>query len=686
MRKELSSSASSDLVMEAACKCHEPSHHQVRGLESSFITVPSQALFRLLSKRELGNERRQTTINVKSRCYTFSILYGQGVRYAHSDVRQRLSVSERAFLTFSNVTDNRLFLEVTQLHAKTLRACSEHGISHRGRVSKLAESDAPVAPVEGAATLGDPDTHAVSYEDALVEFRETGDYKRLWRDIRALREAQTPIENGQLNTLMMACIRRKKPDVAIRIFHELEPLVLGSPNIECYTTLIVAYGRLRQADKAVEILNELQARCRTLNNEEQSDNLALCPSLRTYNAVMNACVAAGDVDKAHQVFGEMVDAQGIAPNEVSYNILLKSHARRGRVEAMQLVLDQMRAAGCAPSLVTYTTLVKGYVTANKLEKAEEVLNDILYKKRLEPDSHLFNCLLEGYVRANDWKKALKLADTMRQHGTMPDGYTNTQLVKVCIQAGRFDLAEKIVERMPRPLPLQIYSMMISGYGDSGRLWSALRLAKEMRNDGVHENVRTVSAQMSACLQAREPALALSVFLRVMREDPSFVPDQVIYTLLIRANGLRADVDSAYQIFSLVKTKYYTVRTEVYNALIEAAMLSGRDDLALSALDELIEKSPGVNEQTFQDLTCVCLVDQQKQFRFLSQVWNRLRPLGAPIDGRFYARFLEVTSHVGDLELARTLIRDRWAGHFLINGATAQEVRSLEAYVAGREAA
>jgi pentatricopeptide repeat protein len=548
---------------------------------------------------------------------------------------------------------------------------------HRRRTSSPRITKAPPETTSFDASIAKP----ASYEDVLVLFRENGDLERLWVGLRALGSAHTAIENAQLNSIMMACIQRKKPELAIRIFHELEPLVSGGPNVECYTTLIVAHGRLKQADKAVRILADLHSRCRSGEFGDDCGRASLRPSLRTYNAVMNACIAAGDVDKAHEVFGDMVDVHHMAPNEVSYNILLKSHARRGRVEAMQLVLDQMRSAGCEPTLITYTTLLKGYVNAGDVRKAEEVLNDILYKKRMRPDGHLFNCLLEGYVRINDWKRALKLADIMRQHGLMPDGYTNTLLVRVCILAGRIDLAEKIIERMPRPLPVQIYSMMISGYGASGRLWSALRLAKEMRTDGISENIRTVSAQMSACLQAREPALALGVFLRVMREDPSFSPDQVIYTLLIRANGQRADAENAYRVFSLLKTKQYALSTDVYNALIEAAMHGGRPDIALAALDELIEKGLAMNAQTFHDLTCVCLWDKNTQHKFLAQVWDRLQRLDALIDGRFYVRMLEAAVSVGDLALAETLVLNRWAGHFDIDGSTAQEARIWEAELA-----
>ncbi|KAK4531292.1 hypothetical protein CCYA_CCYA07G2149 [Cyanidiococcus yangmingshanensis] len=620
-------------------------------------------------------------VYIRVRGYTYSALSASGSWSLVGNLGARTSPCEPASLALGDLSSR----QPCSSDGAYLLSVLQANLDRDGRTSAPQPSTVDAASMSittGEAVLFDePNTKAASYEDALVLYRETGDAERLWEDICALRAASTSIENTQLNSVMMACIQRKRPEIAIRIFHEMEQLVSGGPSLECFTTLIVAHSRLKQADKAVRILADLHERCRTPGVSRDLNEKPFRPSLRTYNAVMNACIAAGDVDKAHEVFGEMVDIYKIAPNEVSYNILLKSHARRGRVEAMQLVLDQMREAGCEPTLVTYTTLLKGYVNAGELRKAEELLNDILYKKRMRPDGHLFNCLLEGYVRLNDWRKALKLADVMRQHGLMPDSYTNTLLVKVCVLVGRIDLAEKIVERIGRPLPVQIYSMMISGYGASGRLWSALRLAKEMRSDGISENIRTVSAQMSACLQAREPALALSVFLRVMREDPSFTPDQVVYTLLIRANGLRADAENAYRVFSLLKTKQRALTTDVYNALIEAAMLGGRADIALLALDELIHQGLSLNSQTFQDLTCVCLSNRDEQYTFLLQVWDRLQLLGAPIDGRVYVRLLEVAITTGDLVLAETLLRDRWAGRFVMDGATAQEARPLEADLA-----
>ena len=105
-----------------------------------------------------------------------------------------------------------------------------------------------------------------------------------------------------------------------------------------YTEAIVAHGRLKQSDKALNVFREMQ-------------DLGLAPSLVAYTATIAACGSQSHWPIALSLFSDM-QADGVTPDAYAINAAINACERGGQWEEAELLLQEMRAVGLAPDRVT----------------------------------------------------------------------------------------------------------------------------------------------------------------------------------------------------------------------------------------------------------------------------------------------------------------------------------------------
>lgn len=104
-----------------------------------------------------------------------------------------------------------------------------------------------------------------------------------------------------------------------------------------FAELIHACARCQQPEKAFELFAEIQS------------EYYLSPNRRAYTALIIACSAIGDVQRASDVLTEM-DAAGLPPHVQDYNALLTVIAEAQDGDAAFETLKSMAAAGVQPDV------------------------------------------------------------------------------------------------------------------------------------------------------------------------------------------------------------------------------------------------------------------------------------------------------------------------------------------------
>jgi pentatricopeptide repeat protein len=112
---------------------------------------------------------------------------------------------------------------------------------------------------------------------------------------------------------------------------------------------------------------------RVLWLQERMVRLGVVPNVRSYNALLAAAQAVGDLDAALSLLDEM-QVTGLSPDAVTYCTLISTCQRHagGDWQAAMALFKDMRGAGIAANLQTLNALLSTCGTANKWQQALQV--------------------------------------------------------------------------------------------------------------------------------------------------------------------------------------------------------------------------------------------------------------------------------------------------------------------------
>eukprot|EP00752_Nemacystus_decipiens_P011279 g10023.t1 len=109
----------------------------------------------------------------------------------------------------------------------------------------------------------------------------------------------------------------------------------------------------------------------------------------------------------------------VAPNLVSFNIIIKVMCRLHMFDQAFEALEVMERGGFEPDRYTYSTLINGLARAGDSDAAWEVMVEMT-NKGIAPDSIVIDGIVEGFVRSGDVGEAISFAQhSFNQYGCAP---------------------------------------------------------------------------------------------------------------------------------------------------------------------------------------------------------------------------------------------------------------------------
>ncbi|KAG6415007.1 hypothetical protein SASPL_122406 [Salvia splendens] len=154
----------------------------------------------------------------------------------------------------------------------------------------------------------------------------------------------------------------------------------------------------------------LMEKSRDTEAEMQAKNI--CPNEITYSILISSCCRAGDVGKALRLHDEMALAKGVLPDLGMFNTLIVGHCENANTEHAVSLLKEMERMKIAPDKVTYDTMMQSYCRVGKVEDAYSLL-DVMSRR---PDCISYNILICGYSKRGDMKDVMRIRDEMLSLG------------------------------------------------------------------------------------------------------------------------------------------------------------------------------------------------------------------------------------------------------------------------------
>lgn len=312
--------------------------------------------------------------------------------------------------------------------------------------------DSPADIIRAAAGLVKPrcaHTHQYSSLIRALGYMDSGEggdteLDECFQLVAEMRERQVPVDEVVLTTLVNACAYRGRSDMAAEV-----------------------------VERAVEQTSQRDPK----------------PTAATFNALIKAYRANGQMEEAKGVIGRMQEAK-VLPDLVTFNTLLDATLMSGRHSDATALLQDMARAGLKPDTTTHNTLIKGYAKSKELSKAMAVLGD-MRKEGLVPDQRTYSALAEACGNQGDVSRVLEMKELMgrgaqREH----EQVCREALIKAYAVSRDVEMALSVSNNMRREgmqLSSKGWAALMDAHANVGEPYTAMECMQEMEGLGIESN-------------------------------------------------------------------------------------------------------------------------------------------------------------------------------------------------------
>jgi len=375
-----------------------------------------------------------------------------------------------------------------------------------------------------AATTGKEEhgPTVVSYSIFINALAKQGRAREAEEQLRVMMEEGIVPNVVTFSAVVNAWAKSNDPEATVHCRHlvsEMQKLAkqeedpsLG-PNAVTYNTLLDAFSRRGQGVEAEEVLNEMI-------------EAGFVPSQLSFGSVMAAWDKSKTADapeRCWQIMEQMVKMQketgskDLVPNCKTYNMILHSLARRGRVQEVEEMLQEMLRAGTIPNVITFNTVMHAWVMSGSKDAPQrckqlltemEQLVERTGRKDLTPDVTSYSTVVAAYTRRGMAAEAESVLRKLEQRGMKPDLISYSTVMNAWAKSDADDGAErcyKLLLEMKRKAAengrnnvrpdLITYVIAMQAFADRGNVREAEKVFLEMLRDQIEPRMENI---MSLC--------------------------------------------------------------------------------------------------------------------------------------------------------------------------------------------
>jgi pentatricopeptide repeat domain-containing protein 1 len=417
----------------------------------------------------------------------------------------------------------------------------------------------------------------------------------------------------------------------------------------CFNTLLHAFGRQGQVDRAEALLKQWLEMA-TIENSSST----LVPDQFSFNIVVNAIAKSGRNDAARQaqaLYEEMLE-MGVTPDIVTFNSLMNAWAQSTvTVESndakmksdescrqAQAIVDDMNTRGVTPDSTTYNSLLNVFAKNGNARQAQKLL------VRLERDEWkqqrrsafvtnqrliAYNTVLNAWVNSgqsyeNDDISLLEAAvntqamlQRMRKHGVRPNGISYAAVLNSLENCGgpeSAQVAERILNEMEEDgvKPKKVhYSTVIDSWIHSGDPERAFHVVLKMESvltrmdaTGLQVHPAVYVSVIAAFCAQKDPERAEAILSHMEDSATAPPPTMAAYLATLSAWASSNDPRKALRAWQVLKrmssrvdekrrNRAIPVLGEAYNMVISACA-----SMPLPATKNLVDEATEIALRAF----------------------------------------------------------------------------------------
>ncbi|EXB96384.1 hypothetical protein L484_023104 [Morus notabilis] len=366
---------------------------------------------------------------------------------------------------------------------------------------------------------------------------------------------------------------------ALKVFELLREQLWYRPNSSVYIKLIVMLGKCKQPEKAFELFQTMVEEGCPVNHE-------------SYTALLSAYGRSTRFNQAFSLLEYMKNTPDLQPDVHTYTVLIKSCLHFSDFDKVEALLSDMEAQGIRPSTVTYNVLIDAYGKARKFAEMEAVLVEMLQQEECEPDVWTMNSTLRAFGGSGQIETMEKCYDKFQRAGIEPNIKTFNILLDSYGKAGEYEKMGAVMEYMQKyhySWTIVTYNVVIDAFGRAGDLKQMEYLFRLMRSERIKPSCVTLCSLVRAYAQAGKPEKIGGVLRFIENSDVTL--DTIFFNCLVDAYGRLGCLAEMKEVLEMMKQNGCKPDKVTYRTMIKAYSSNGMAGQA-KELRNFIESEEG----------------------------------------------------------------------------------------------
>ncbi|CAN8316165.1 unnamed protein product [Cochlearia groenlandica] len=217
---------------------------------------------------------------------------------------------------------------------------------------------------------------------------------------------------------------------------------------------------------------------------------------------------------------------------------------------------------------------------------------------LKPDNFTYNFVFMACGNLSDLELGRSVHSSLFKVGLQRDEHVNPSLITMYTKCGRVECARKVFDEITERDKVS-WNSMISGYTLAGHSKEAVDLFKEMREEGVEPEERTLVSVLGACAHLGD--LKTGRFVEEIAATKKICLSSFLGSKLISMYGKCGELDSARRVFNRVIEKDRVP----WNAMIAVYSQNGMSSEAIKLFLEMEEARVSPDAVTLSTVLSAC---------------------------------------------------------------------------------
>ncbi|XP_074282829.1 putative pentatricopeptide repeat-containing protein At3g25060, mitochondrial [Silene latifolia] len=289
---------------------------------------------------------------------------------------------------------------------------------------------------------------------------------------------------------------------------------------------------------------------------------------RLKTSLIKSCKSKSTLSKIHA----LLITTGLLSHGSSTTHLIKSYSCFGEIKSARQLFDELPNRGVEAS----NAMIVAYSRAGCYDDVLGLYRNMV-DEGIRPDSSSFTVAIKACASLCDFESGAEIWRQAVGFGYKYDMFVGSSVLNLFAKGGRMEEAKVVFEGMPMK-DLVYWTTMITGFVKCGNGMEAIRVFRQMREQGLEGDVVVMLGLIQACTNVGDIKAGISVHGYLIRRNINI--DVFIYTSLLDMCAKNGYLNLAYRIFSAMPQK---------NVVCWSALISGyaQNGFAGEALELLV---------------------------------------------------------------------------------------------------